>query len=212
MVTVVITSCGRLEFLKRTVDSFIKFNTYPIKEFIIIDDSGDSNIHAKIRQSYPNFTLLLNTNHKGQVACIDEAYSHVTTPYIFHCENDWEFTKASFIEPSLEILEHEPKIMQVWVLWGNKHPVRPDKYMAGGTEYRLIDWEIGTFGFTWNPGLRRLSDYKLVAPFTDYFLGDNLATTAEWHAGVAFIKLGFKSAILNDEYCHHIGSYHTVCK
>ena len=40
-VTVVLTSCGRLDLLTRTIESFNKFNTYPITKFLLIDDSGD---------------------------------------------------------------------------------------------------------------------------------------------------------------------------
>jgi hypothetical protein len=207
MVTVVITSCNRLNLLKRTIDSFMKYNTYPITEYILIDDSGDKKAHEWIRATYPDFKLLLDTHHRGQVHCIDNVYSHVTTPYLFHLEDDWEFTRESFIEPSLKILEAELKIMQAWLMWGNAHPILPAKYKIGGVECRLMDWTIGCFGLTWNPGLRRLSDYKLIAPFTDYFIGDNLATTAEWYAGQALVNLGLRAVILNEEYCHHIGEH-----
>jgi hypothetical protein len=40
LVTIVLTSCNRPDLLKKTLESFIKHNTYPIKEAIIIDDSG----------------------------------------------------------------------------------------------------------------------------------------------------------------------------
>ena len=47
-VTVVITCCGRLGLLRRTLNTFKKYNTYPIEEYIIVDDSGD----PKIKQKY----------------------------------------------------------------------------------------------------------------------------------------------------------------
>ena len=34
-VSLVVTSCGRFDLLERTLDSFFKYNTYPIKEVII---------------------------------------------------------------------------------------------------------------------------------------------------------------------------------
>lgn len=207
MITFVLISCGRLDYLRTTISSFMKYNTYPIAEYILIDDSENKKVHDKIRQMYPNFTLLLSPNHKGEVASIDEAYSHVKTDYIFHCEDDWEFTKASFIEPSLEILEHEPMISQVWLLWAHPHITHftKESYMAGGTEYHLMDLDIGGIGLTWNPGLRRLSDYKLIAPFTQYFQDGDPATTAEWFAARRLTEMGYRSAILKAEYCHHIG-------
>jgi hypothetical protein len=38
-VTLVITSCNRIDLLKKTIASFERFNTYPIKKAIIIEDS-----------------------------------------------------------------------------------------------------------------------------------------------------------------------------
>lgn len=49
-VTLVITSCNRFDLLKKTLESFSKNNTYPIKEIIIIEDSGN----PKIRNIIPN--------------------------------------------------------------------------------------------------------------------------------------------------------------
>ena len=43
-VTLFITSCGRPQLLKQTLDSFVKYNTYPIKEVILCEDSGIPNI------------------------------------------------------------------------------------------------------------------------------------------------------------------------
>ena len=39
-ITVVLTSCNRPKELTPTLISFFKYNTYPIKKIIIIDDSG----------------------------------------------------------------------------------------------------------------------------------------------------------------------------
>ena len=36
-VTLVITSCGRFDLLKETLDSFFEYNTYPIKKIIITE-------------------------------------------------------------------------------------------------------------------------------------------------------------------------------
>lgn len=58
-VTLFITSCGRPELLKRTLESFVKFNTYPIKEAILCEDSGIPNIgiNHHIPETYNNITI-----------------------------------------------------------------------------------------------------------------------------------------------------------
>src|ERR1035441_5909366 len=103
-ITLVLTSCGRYDLLSQTLESFYKFNTYSIKEVIIVED----------------------WNREGQIKSIDKAYARVKTPYIFACEDDWCFYKSGFIEKSLEILEKYPKILQVWLREHNDtngHPI-----------------------------------------------------------------------------------------
>jgi hypothetical protein len=41
----------------------------------------------------------------GQINAIDQAYAHITTPYIFHSEDDWEYLCSGFVEESLIWLE-----------------------------------------------------------------------------------------------------------
>ena len=112
-VTVVLTSCGRLDLLSKTIKSFNKYNTYPISKFIIVDDSGDESIHEQadkllpaLLEQYDHF-VIFNNKRQGQIKSIDDAYSLVKTPYIFHLEDDWEFYKHSFIEHSFKLMDEK---------------------------------------------------------------------------------------------------------
>jgi glycosyltransferase involved in cell wall biosynthesis len=49
-VTVVMTSYNRLELLKKTVASFFLMNTYPIEEFIIVEDSCNKEMHKEMNK------------------------------------------------------------------------------------------------------------------------------------------------------------------
>ena len=76
LVTLVITSCGRLDLLEKTIISFFKFNTYPIFECIIVEDSGtvtDLNFLKKYISVPCKF--LINEKNIGQILSIDKAYS-----------------------------------------------------------------------------------------------------------------------------------------
>lgn len=204
-ITVVITSCGRLELLKGTIDSFRNMNTYPIHEFILVDDSGDPQVHEELRKKYADFTLILES-HRGQVQCIDDAYSRVSTPFLFHGEDDWCFTKEGFMEKSLKILQREPKIMLVWL--NDPHlPIEEEIFHADDVEYRLVgsDAQNVWSGMTWNPHLQRMSEYELVKPYTQFLEGENSAV-AECRAGIKLRELGFRAAKLNDDYCFHTGA------
>jgi hypothetical protein len=111
LVTVVITSCGRWDLLEKTLYSFTACNTYPIDRYILIEDSGKAEMKDKIMEKYPFIDVVLNEVPIGQIASIDTAYQMVTTPYIFHLEDDWHFhTEGDFIKESIDILESMVRI------------------------------------------------------------------------------------------------------
>lgn len=210
LVTVVLTSCGRPDCLRTTIESFEKYNTFPIAEFIIVEDSGSKSMHKMIRQLWPNYTLIFNEKNLGQVESIDKAYSRTKTQMIFHTENDWEYTAPGFIEKSIEILLTYPEVMQVWIRGYNDtngHPVLNKDYKTGDVIFRLLATGVGGWGgFTWNPGLRRKSDYEKIGPFSN--IRPDLGKKSgyrEMYIGQEFYKHGFRAAILPDSYCKHIG-------
>jgi len=208
MVTFVLTSCDRIDLLEKTISSFLKYNTHPISEYIIIDDSTKREVHDDIKEMYPGWTLILNKRNIGQVACIDRAYSHVKTPYIFHCEDDWEFLKSGFIESSLKILEHDKRVQLVQLLHPDL-PIEPEVFKVDDIEYRLFgncpsNW---WHGFTWNPSLRRLSEWELVKPYTQYAVNENSAITECLVGQKLYDDYGFKAAVLNDTYIRHTGAH-----
>ena len=98
-VSIVITSCGRPDLLERTIGSFLKYNPEtPIAQWIISEDSGIPDINKDIVAKYPTFTWIHARERRGQIKSIDEAYSHVKTPYVFHLEEDWETYRGGVIE------------------------------------------------------------------------------------------------------------------
>ena len=100
-VTVVITSCNRIDLLKKTIESFLDYNTYPIHEFIIVEDSGIKSVNSDLIKTYPDFNWINSGVNEGQILSIDKAYSRVKTKYIFHLEDDWETYKDGFIKDSI---------------------------------------------------------------------------------------------------------------
>jgi len=219
-VTLVLTSCGRQDLLERTLDSFLRYNTYPIREFIIIED-GDGSKNQKLAQKYQNFPFiwLASAERVGQVAAIDIAYSKVKTDFIFHCEDDWEFFAPRFIEKSVVILKGRDDILQVNVRAPddlNGHPVLECVILEKEIPYRLIshhydagDWGIW-HGFAWNPGLRRRRDYNLLGSFGSLDpSGSKLPWQVEREASEFYQKHGFFAAILADNnglgYVRHLG-------
>jgi hypothetical protein len=179
-VTIVITSCNRPAELTITLNSFFKFNTYPIKKIIIVEDSGIKGCIDEAIKEIPNNIekqIIYNDTNLGQCKNIDKAYNLVDTEYLFHCEDDWEFINFSFIEESLKILKQDTKIFLVNPSTHNNcftslhgHPIQPTIYnnsyqLMGILTERANTW----YGFTFNPSLRRTSDAKIFFPYEQYF-------------------------------------------
>lgn len=189
-ITLVLTSCGRLDLLEKTLDSFFQFNTYPIHQFIITEDSADQDIFDQcitLNKKYDNkLEFIFNQEKLGQTKSIDLAYSKITTPYIFHLEDDWEFYKPNFIEDSIKLLESRPDILQAWIRPksdGILNKIGAKVFTQDNLSYRKVlpasfytgriindqkEVVMNYNGFSFNPGVKRLADYKLINRYQDY--------------------------------------------
>lgn len=198
-ITVVLTSCGRFDLLARTIESFEKFNTYPITRKIIIEDGPEAPYH------FDGWEVMVNPTRLGQVKSIDRAYQTVKTDFIFHLEDDWEFYREGFIEASLPLLFEFPKIITVWLrdlADTNGHPTT-----IGGPGFRYLSTAYNWKGFTWNPGLRRLSDYKKIGSYGKHTVFNKRhPAISEFKIGQLYWRLGYKAAILKTGYVRHIGN------
>ena len=200
-VTVVCTSCNRPDLLEKTLDSFFKYNTYPIERFIVIDDSGGNcDCNDELKDKFPSVDFWYNAENIGQVASIDRVYGYVTTPYVFHMEEDWEFYKKGFIEACLEVIDVEKCICAI-VRDPNdsKHPTIPPTYKTkSDITFRKLQWGFDGHwhGFTFNPSLKKMKDY----PSDGYSpIGRELELSKYYYS------LGYFAFIFNEGYCRHAG-------
>lgn len=207
-VTVVVTSCGRPNHLEGMLLSFIKFNTYPIDEMIIIEDAGckDSINVAKKIVSKNILRIICNNKNIGQMASIDRAYSSVKTKYIFHIEEDWIFLKPNFIEKSLRVIEKNPQLACI--------SLRPHKdwkkysYVRVDHEYFIIN-KVRNFiwnGICINPGIYKTNNYFKIGKYT--------LLKKERQVIQAYRHIGLKGGLLSDElgYVYHSGEAATTRK
>lgn len=215
-ITVCLTSCGRFDLLKKTIDSFLSLNQFPdmIEKFIITEDSGKEDMRQKISDTYGDkIEIIFNEVNKGLFKSLDHMYNQVNTNYIFHCEDDWAFQGNSyFLNQSFEILENRPDVHQVWIRPINTLPgwVENGSFKTpDGLEYRMMasphlgDW----CGFSFNPGLRRLSDYKRMFPngYSEFILSDKSIVYSEHNCNKIAAQQGYRAAILINGACDHIG-------
>ena len=173
-VTVVVTSCNRHDLLERTLESFFAVNTCPIERVIVVED-GDAPFPLALRARFAEQPIdWIHTGERvGQIRAIDAAYDRVGTPYVFHMEDDWEFLRPGFIEASLPILEAEPMCLQVWLrgLSGPYiHEFDGGDRVTSGVRWRRAAKSASSVwhGFSFNPALKRLRDYRLLGTYADH--------------------------------------------
>ena len=222
-VTLVITSCNRPTQLDETLRSFLEHNTYPIERTLLIDDSGLQGCNRTVVDKYRDrlrIEEIYNKTNIGQVQSIDKVYSYVTTPYIFHCEEDWQFLKPAFIEKSFALFRALPdeKLFTVWLRAfhdTSAHPiVQDEKGLLMKKDFSYFDDNDG-FTYTWggitfNPGLRKTSVCFLHHP---YMTNCEPITTkikrylGEYSVNTKYRNDGYYSRILPEPTGHvrHIG-------
>jgi hypothetical protein len=193
-VTLFITSCGRPKLLRRTLESFVKYNTYPIKEVIVCEDSGKKGIVDFVKEIVPYPVIFCyNEVRSGQMKTIERHTPLVKTPYVFHLEDDYEFFDYGFIELSLKIMETDDKIAQVLL---EEDQYTFDKEDIGNPLcYKLIC--RGMVGeklscYSWRPSLKKIEIQKLRMP---YELWDDEGTIQ-----LLMNKLGYYSVISKEHY------------
>ena len=201
MITCVITSCNRIDLLRQTIKSLRHY--YDFYQWIIIEDGGgDISEFAG-----DNVTLITNEKRLGQIRSIDKAYKHVKTPYIFHCEDDWDFYRGGFIEESLAILETYPSILQVHLR--NKNDMNQHPIIEIDNSFDLVDPNYKWRGFSFNPGLRRLKDYT---PYSAIVSNPSPTSSPkdEQKIGEYYYQKGYIAAILKQGAVRHTGDNHST--
>jgi FkbM family methyltransferase len=215
-VTLFVTSCGRHDLLKRTLASFVHYNTYPIKEVILCEDSGIDGCadYAKNILPYPT-TIYYNLPRIGQMKTIEKYTKFVKTNYVFHLEDDYEFFDGGFIELSFKILDSDKNISQV-LLEDEQHTFSKID-INNSLCYKVMSshpWEVNSNNgdgpmscYSWRPSLKRIEIQQVQMP---YELWDD-----EYTIQLAINRMGYYSVVTKNVkngvpgFCHHIGrQYH----
>ena len=221
--SVALTSCGRFDLLERTLDSLLPRLEGDIQKIVLIEDSGRKvgggiiDIIQPFARSLAdrdympcgNFLgegieVIINENPLGLVSSIDRLYSQIDTEWIFHCEDDWEFYGRGFIEKSFTLLLEFDMFSMVNLR--DAEAFSQEKfcsriYDSAGVEYRRMRKDSSVCrGISFNPGLRRKSDYLTVGTYADFGV-----TANEWKLGGLYSSLGYEQVFLCEHAMRHIG-------
>lgn len=205
--TLVVTSCDRHDLLKATLESYYQHVDQWPRELIVIEDSGKEMPEFLTDFIWRQRSLkwISNGERRGQIFSIDRAYREVKTEFIMHCEDDWLFQReaGSFVAESKKILAEYPEILQV-SLRGDTgwHPlVRAEYPFLIATPY----WRGVWGGIAFNPGLRRVSDYKALGTYGSHVSFGQTGLQHEEALSKMLLDSGYRIADLNRSICVHIG-------
>jgi len=202
-VTVVITSCNRPNQLEKTIKSFLKYNTFHVAKFIVIEDGGSEKTLLIARELLGEVgnVFIKNSNNLGQLNSIDIAYQQVSTEFIFHLEDDWEFNRSGFIEKSINTLRSNPNYIFLSLRAMTDQNGHPFIETEGEFNYLLPFWKGVWVGFGFNPSLRKRADYIMIG---SCFGGWNKRETS---IGIFYYFQKKRVAVLknNISYVNHIG-------
>ena len=198
----IVTSCRRFDLLCTTLKSFKEFADTPPRTVIVIEDSDLEEVKTETLAIFPDAIVINNDPQIGQMASIDKAYSYATSDYIFHCEDDWEFFRGNFIVESKKILDHLPKASMVSLRPRselNPKVRNQPKQTIKGLEYFVADPNAHPeyFGYSFNPGLRRLKDFKETPSINSF--------KSEAEVSLNFKQRGLYLAYLENAAVRHIG-------
>ena len=198
-ITLCLTAGGRPDLLERTLASLFAVERSSFSHLIIANDAGDQATSAVARKMCPDATVIQHRFRRGQHATIDEMYRLVETPLIFHCEDDWEFAQAPFIDRCRRALSDNPSATCVCVR--DYDPLyetagAPDVVEGDGYEVHFLKrTEHGSF--TFNPGLLRRDLWESAGGYRRF----NKEVDIDRH----FRDLERRTAYLRPPACVHIG-------
>ncbi len=203
-VSLFLTSCNRPELLRATLESFVKYNTYPIEYGVIVEDSGLKGINDFAHSIVPfPLKIIYADQRRGQMKSIENGLQFLNTKYVFHCEEDWEFYNYGFIEESMKILKKNNKITGVRL---RSFDELTNRYNFSITRVDNEDYCIVSGHYTsysWNPSLRTIEVQKMFTPYEK----SGLHSICEGGLAKAFEDLGMMTATTSkaEGYVRHIG-------
>lgn len=203
-ITFVVASADRFDLLETTLRSFLEYNTAPIARYVVTEDRGGARVLDVVRALPVAFDVLIHDPPIGAYNSIDRAYETVDTPYIFHCEDDWRFFRSGFIEESKVLLDAFPRLSMVLCRRPGETAMSDRIYQGPLQVHRGIAFRCAPrladphwLGYSFNPGLRRLSDYEKIGSFHRRGM--------EIDASIFFKRRGMTMAVLEEPACETIG-------
>lgn len=207
-VTLCLTIGLRPHLLRQTLESLL--SRVQFEHIIAINDFRDEETNLVFKELCPDGILINLPEQVGHHKAVDEMYSRVTTPYIFHCEDDWLFDQPVEIEKYIETLSLHPKstllCFRKWTDFSlsEEQKSKLDFFEASPLDLVRFDkmhdqWH----GYTFNPHMSSIELWKSMPNGFKPF-------KKERHISRYLRAEGKYILFLNQGLCHHIGEEESI--
>jgi hypothetical protein len=209
------TTSKRPALFERTLDSLMKNcrDLYLMDAVLVVDDGSSPDelnmMRQRLETACPDaYVDVITTNPaEGQALRMQAWRDKLEGYFVFHCEDDWEFTVSGCpILAGLDVLVNDQSIGQVAL--SRDIPSKTPNKTPTGTNYWLWEYDgsanytDGVWkswpGYTTNPSIVRVSAIRTVG------LTKNIPGF-EHEYGLRWSAAGYKTAYLMPQFCQHIG-------
>lgn len=229
LLTFSITTCKRFDLFEKTMNSFLNCcdDVDKIDRWFCVDDNSSEVDREKMKRLYPFFDFYFKTKEeKGHPQSMNIIRDKVTTPYLFHMEDDWKFfEKKRYISQCMDVLSANTSIGQC-LINRNYAETESDIDVKGGLYYQtsqgtryyihefarnqdeLKRW-IDKYGnckssnywahFSFRPSIVKTKILKDLGEF------DVTKSHFEMDYAHRYVMRGYVSAFLEGIYCLHTG-------
>jgi hypothetical protein len=197
----------RPELLRQTLESLNRWCTFD--KVIAINDFRDEATNKAFREVFPKGELISLSEQLGHHRAVDYMYAKVETPYIFHCEDDWEFDAPFDFNAIKNLMAKNPAISQVCfrkISEFSPEEVDRTKIVEVDTEgmnyLRLDPVHKQWHGYTFNPHLVSRKLWADIGGFAKF--------KKERHISRVLRAQGRYVAYMNPGNCSHLGEDQSV--
>lgn len=200
-----VTSCGRMDLLQRSLESFYAVVDQEPQELLIYEDSGAEKPEFLDSSIWRGRGLrwISGQARMGQCFAIARLIQEAKHDYVFWSEEDWLWQNQinPFMRESKAILDAHPNIGMVSLRGPSGwHPLVQQNGLLFAEPYWRGEWG----GWSWNPGLRRRSTLVKILPQVLASVGVK-GLKHEGELSKSLLDQGYRIADLGRPIVTHIG-------
>jgi len=140
LVSVVIPTYYRNEYLRGALDSVVEQSYDPI-EIIVVDDSGESNA-APVIKEYPEVKYIAFEENQGAQAARNRGLENASGDYVNLLDDD-DRMKEEKLEKQVALIESDPALGVVYCgkQWESGHSILPEQDIRGNILHDALEFQ-----------------------------------------------------------------------